>query len=140
MDQAAAHDFIKGCGFGDFHGIDPSILAKIPFWSKLQHKSLPPHCLPRLKAEIALIDGEPFYVIPGPNHGQKNVVGALHSPIRTLYFGNYGADLSGAVPLGLAPAAYEWREDTSDLFGAMCLNPVVLVMDPTAPVVEVPWT
>lgn len=116
------------------HGLaDAAMLRKmqnLQFFSKLQHTEIPLDW-PKVPMKIATIDDEPFFGIIGPAHTMKNSAGQLQSHIRTLYYGNIFADVSGALAHSLPWPAFQRRDAMSDRLCALLAAPHFL-LTPTA--------
>ena len=116
------------------HGLaDPTMLRKmqnLEFFSKLEYTPIPLDW-PKLPMQIATIEGEPFFGIIGPAHTMKNAAGQLQSHIRTLYYGNIFADVSGALAHSLPWPAFQRRDAMSDRLCALLSAPHFL-LTPTA--------
>ena len=82
---------------------------------------------PRVPMQLCTIDQEPLFGIVGPAHSMKNAAGQLQSHIRTLYYGDHFADLSGALPGGIPWPAYQRRDPMSDRLCSLLCSPQFLV-------------
>ena len=60
-------------------------------------------------------------------HASKNGAGQLVSPLRTIMFGQYFTDSSGARKWGLLPAVFRRSEPMSDAMNAALWNPYYVI-------------
>ena len=67
--------------------------------------------------------------MPGKHsgHASKNGAGQLVSPLRTIMFGQYFTDSSGARKWGLPPAVFRRSEPMSDAMNAALWNPYYVI-------------
>ena len=67
--------------------------------------------------------------MPGKHsgHASKNGAGQLVSPLRTVMFGQYFTDSSGARKWGLPPAVFRRSEPMSDAMNAALWNPYYVI-------------
>ena len=140
-DNAGSHRHIKQFMLGINTGLAPGVVQSLPFWKKLTYKSLPETRLPRLPWKAPLVDGQFLFGWNGPCHLQKNLVGNLRSPARTLAFGQLWCDPSGALDLKMPAAAYIGYDGQSDRESASFLNPYHLNVDMSASIedIRIPW-
>lgn len=65
-------------------------------------------------------------------HSMKNMAGQLVSPLRSLLFGRFHADSSGARRMGLPPSAFVRDDAMSDYLCSLLMNPYFVVSSPDA--------
>lgn len=73
-DNHSSHKLIKQALLGQY-----AARPHVPFFGSLEYESLPMTCIPNLSFRVALIDGEPIYLLGGPNHLQKNCASAMRA-------------------------------------------------------------
>ena len=62
------------------------------------------------------------WVLNGPAHVAKNVVGALRSAARTVHFGKFWCDAASTLDTGMPPGAFQGHDGQSDREAALYMN------------------
>ena len=140
-DNAGNHRLVKAFLLGQAHGLDPDFVRKLPFWSEITWRSLPDSPLPRFPFRMAVVADEVVCPWTGTVHLQKNLVGNIRSPCRSICFGNLTVDPSGSLDLFLPPGSFIGYDPTSDKESASFLNPYHLIIDMVDSIeaVKIPW-
>eukprot|EP00439_Symbiodinium_sp_Y106_P065706 s286_g10.t1 len=139
-DNATQHSLIKAMLLGLPTGLSQARILSLPFWKDIAYVPLPESCLPRCNFRKPVIQREVLFLLIGPAHLQKNVVGQLRSP-KTIRYGRFFCDWSATLDLSMPPGAYQGYELQSDVEAASFLNAFHLVVDlrSSPDEIRIPW-
>ena len=120
-DNATQHSLIKAMLLGLPTGLSQARILSLPFWKDIAYVPLPESCLPRCNFRKPVIQREVLFLLIGPAHLQKNVVGQLRSP-KTIRYGRFFCDWSATLDLSMPPGAYQGYEFAIGCGGSILLE------------------
>lgn len=130
VDGEGCNGLMKRAIFGQISSAFRKRLDGLQWFSRLKHVSLAGvEDWPRCPIKACKLDDQWIYAMPATAHSQKNSCGQLQSNIRVLYFGNFFADVSGALANSLPVPAFVRRDTMSDRLAALLCNPLFMVCD-----------
>lgn len=127
MDGEGCNQMIRRIIHGD---MDPDLRRRVQnlrFFSRLRFQPLALDW-PRVPMQLCTIDQEPLFAIVGPAHTMKNSAGQLQSHVRSIFCGDYFADLSGSLPHGIPWPAFQRKDPMSDRLCSLLCSPQYLIV------------